>query len=311
MQVKVSLPPPGAQDAPKCPPNDCCGDTAPGEGEEEQACLLRGAQRGVCTGEAADYNDCCKPGLALCGDPVAGFNAEVVGGGGFQAVDGTKLRKEGGEDVPAQITHSTPKTLGDVGAEWTFDYTAPDVGEATQPLAFYVAANIGNGNGAEDPLDLNSQFQLKDVALDGEGDQTDIYPGYCLVCSDGKLAQGGTCCACVSATPGRGTWVFAAALGLLGFLISGRRRRRRSLDGLRGEVRDALVLRSEPASLGEPSPRARALFGFRARRRALGRHRQPRQRDVQPLPQPAATRRTRTAGPRTPRPLTPCPTAPP
>lgn len=156
---------------------------------------------------------------------MAGFNAEVVGGGKFTEGQGTRLLIEGGEPNGREITHNTPGRFVDGKASWAFQFTAPAAEEAGENgLEIWVGANVANGNGREDPLDMNSNYKL-DVAL---SDGTDVVsvPGYCLVCSSGKLAVNGQCCTCVSAKPGAGTWGFLGAMSALSFLLLGRRRRR-------------------------------------------------------------------------------------
>lgn len=227
----VEIPEPSGADAPICPDNDCCDAANPPA--EGAACLNRPGARGgpmVCSTD--DFvAGCCEPDLDNCtdleGNPnyQAGFNAEVDGGGEFspgEAGDTQILRREG-ELVPEQITHTTAKTFDGQGAKWAFNYTTPAAG-GEEAIQIYVGANVANGNFLDDNGDLNSNFQFAAVLTDGE---SYVFPGYCQLCSDGRSTSDGGCCSCVTATPGRGVWTSLAVVGLLAFVTTGRRRRRR------------------------------------------------------------------------------------
>lgn len=252
----IEIPTPSGNTVPQCPTNDCCSVDDPPTANDtvDLACVDRGVQREICGG--GSYFECCAPGLTECGEPVAGFNAEIVGGGAFDVLtrdcgtdrlcegdfgysapdadntegdgtldtpDQTKLLRQGTVDVPTQATHVRPRPFVDGSASWKMFYVAPSKEEAASSPRIYVGANVANGNALEDPLDLNSNYVVDVVLSDGA---TEIYPDYCLVCSDGSLAVNGSCCTCVQATPGAGTLGFLGALSALGFLLLGRRRRR-------------------------------------------------------------------------------------
>ena len=190
---------------------------------------------------------------------TAGFNAEVVNGGYFDVLtrdcgsdgicpgdtgygapdadgtegdgtfdtsDQTKLwgDVQGGTIDPRQATHIRARHFVDGKAAWKLYFVAPEENEANGSPRIYVGANVANGNGQADPMDLNSNYVTDVVLTDGSAE---IYPDYCLVCDDGSLAVDGACCTCVSAAPSAGTWGFMSASSLLGFLLLGRRRTRK------------------------------------------------------------------------------------
>lgn len=217
----VEIAAPSGADAPSCPTENCCD---PGTGENfpppsEATCMVRGG----CTAENA--NACCTPGLNICEGASAGFNAEVVGGGTFIADTGTRLAYLGDETLGNEITHDFPKSVT-AGGSWTFQYTAPATGDATSALEFWVGANVANGNGIEDPEDLNSNYLVYAALEDDDGNVQ--VPDFCLVCPDGSPASGGCCCNS-QGQPGGGTpatFASLSVLSLLGALLVGRRRRR-------------------------------------------------------------------------------------
>ena len=241
--VSVTLPAPAT--APACPADDCCGETQPGDPNE--ACLNRPGANRTCA--PADFAACCQPGLNDCtAGAVAGFNIEVTGSGilgipGSQQAceeladcpDGELCRNDvcvasdvrfEGEDLQ-QLTHSFSKPAG-AGTDWTVNYVAPpSLDAAAEGPAFFLGANIANGNGFDDNQDLNGNFQLSAGLTDGEGNF--VMPGGCLVCGDnGRPAVNGSCCACVSASPGSSVAFTGGIAALLGFfLVGGKRRRRR------------------------------------------------------------------------------------
>lgn len=266
VEAYIEIPTPEGADVPVCPTNNCCdASAAPDPGDEaDYACVARGIQLGYTECSASDFLGCCEPDLALCRAPeglsvaTAGFNAEVVNGGRFDTLvrdcgtdrvcpgepgynepdadgtegdgtldtsDQTKLwgEVEGGTVDPRQATHTRARHFVDGQAAWKMFYVAPEAEETEGPPRIYVGANVANGNGQADPMDLNSNYAIDVVLTDGTDD---LYPDYCLVCSDGSLAVDGACCTCVSAAPSAGTWGFLSACSLLGFLLLGRRRPR-------------------------------------------------------------------------------------
>lgn len=213
-QATVTVDPVSSDQVP-CPGNTCCN----GDAVEGDACLNR-PDSGLCTVE--NQQQCCQPGLDVCGDPVAGFNAEVVGGGAFVAGESTKLLSNGGEEDPSEISHTSPANAGG-GASWTFNYTAPADDQVGSAVEFWVGANVANGNGFADPNDLNANYQLAAAVQKSDGSLE--VPGYCLVCPNGNPPVAGCCCnATVSEDFGpRGTYLAFALLSLLGFAFTRKR----------------------------------------------------------------------------------------
>jgi hypothetical protein len=218
--VSVDIAAASASDVP-CPTNDCCSDDA----VAGDACLNRPGSNKVCN--VAGQATCCQPGLTVCNEPLAGFNAEVVGGGAFVAGADTKLLTNGGDVDPSEISHTAPKGAGS-GAQWQFDYTAPAEGEISGAVEFWVGANVANGNGFDDLNDLNSNFFLTAAVEDSAGNLE--LPGFCLACPNGQPPLFGSCCcnATVSDDFGsRGSWLSLALLSMLGWCFLPRRRSRR------------------------------------------------------------------------------------
>lgn len=227
----IEIPEPSGDNVPVCPTNDCCDiSNPPSEGD---ACLNRPGARGgpmQCTPD--DFlAGCCEPDLDNCtdaeGNPYyqAGFNAEDAAGGTFtpgEAADTQLLRREG-ELVTNQITHTTAKRFEGAGVKWTFQYTPPPI-ESGNGVEIYVGANVANGNFLDDNGDLNSNYRYAAVVTDGE---KYAYPGYCQVCPDGRSSLDGGCCSCMSTDPESGVYSTFAILGLLAFMATGNRRRRR------------------------------------------------------------------------------------
>jgi hypothetical protein len=217
--VTVEIPAPGAN-APTCPTYNCCaGVDDPFPPPADATCLKDGG----CN--QSNANQCCTPGLQLCEGTVAGFNAEVVGGGAFTAGVNTRLAYLGDETFANEVTHTVPLNATN-GAQWTFQFTAPSGNEDQTGLEFWVGANVANGNSIEDSEDLNSNFYLP-VAVRGV-DGAVAYPGFCLVCPNGNAPFAGCCCDASGGErfSGGGGFASLAVLSLLGFLFTGRRRRR-------------------------------------------------------------------------------------
>lgn len=259
VEAIIEIPTPSGEDAPRCPTNDCCNLDAPPDRSDDEAyaCVERGIQLGICS--ADDFVGCCQPGLSQCraleglSVAVAGFNAEVINGGHFDPLtrdcgtdhlcegddgyispdsdgtegdgtldttDQTKLLGQGPTLDARQATHVRPRHFKEGQAAWKMYFVAPEAGTVEGVPRIYVGANVANGNGLEDPMDLNSNYVTDIVLTDGN---EDIYPDYCLVCADGSLSADGACCTCVSSSPSAGTWGFLSACSLLGFLLLGRR----------------------------------------------------------------------------------------
>jgi hypothetical protein len=221
VSVTVSFPSVG-DTGPTCPTHNCCdpGDNTDWPPAEDATCLQ--AFGNNC--DTTNANACCSPGMDVCGEALAGFNAEVVGGGGFVAGDGTRLEIAGGEEVPDEITHTAPVAVGNQDASWTFQYTAPS---ALPPsgLEFWVGGNVANGNGLADGEDLNSNALGYAAVSDGAGGYS--MPDYCAVCPNGSLPVMGCCCNgsdAVDPSP-RSAYFTFALVALLGFVFTGRRRR--------------------------------------------------------------------------------------
>lgn len=220
--ISVTLPAVSGGTGPTCPTANCCD---PGDGTDwppaaDATCLQSFGNN--C--DTTNANACCSPGMDVCGGALAGFNAEVVGGGAFVATDGTRLEISGGEEVADEITHTVPKSVEDQAAAWSFQYTAPD-SLPPSGLEIWVGANVANGNGLADLEDLNSNAKGVVAVTDGNGAYS--MPDYCAVCPNGSLPVAGCCCngsSAVDPSP-RSAYLTFAVVALLGFVFTGRRRR--------------------------------------------------------------------------------------
>lgn len=192
ISLQLSIAPAADEDStPQCPSHDCCATTY----YYDDAGELQSEDRGdpdaaeVCV---TDLGGTCTTYFAACPAPVAGFNMELVGGGAFSlnATDTeqtVQLLEVGTDDDFTQVTHTSPKTIGSEGATWILDYTGPGEDTSDDAVTFFVGANVANGNGYADGLDLNSNYLLS-VPFGSS------LPDYCAVCSDGsEPASDGTC----------------------------------------------------------------------------------------------------------------------
>jgi uncharacterized protein (TIGR03382 family) len=231
IELKLTVEAPTEEsNTPVCPAHDCCTSTITIDGEGEQVSEELGdpPEDATCVTERSGD---CTTFFAACPNPVAGFNMEVVGGGTFSILEDDdsntiKVLENGTDADGSEVTHVQPETLLSEDVSWRVNFTGPGTAEAGDAVTFYVGANVANGNGYADGLDLNSNYILP-VTI-GSG-----LPSYCAICSDGsEPSSEGTCgdgeepaaCGCDASSESDAPFSAALALFVFGGLVLRRKR---------------------------------------------------------------------------------------
>jgi uncharacterized protein (TIGR03382 family) len=280
--AKVVVTEPTGDKVPTCPERNACCDGGLEEISPQVACTLVGdcgegeacwdfvnntpvgAAGGTCGLDiVCEANTDCRVGVDTCGDPIVGFDAELVGGGSWTPGEGSRIRVTQSEPsttctgdadcgtgkicwdfstqqassdglcgIPSsnEVVHNFPKGFSGGEAVWDVTLKFPtedEVNPDNPTVEIWIGANIANGNGLPDLGDVNGNF-LATIPLGGG----DALPSYCATCEEGfDFDEEGNCvgvggCGCAHLSDeGVPAAGLAALFGLMGLALVRRRRR--------------------------------------------------------------------------------------